>query len=394
MPRILKSMPQVALLLPASVKISRDMRRGVLRYVRQHGPWGLHILEGRQGEQKLTRMRAWGCTGIIGRLDTPELRERIRLARVPKILVDQELTPERATPRTTGHSLIRSDTAAVGILAAEYFLGLQYRHLAYVGEVCGRAWSVRRGQAFAERVARNGHACHTYGPLCAAEREDAGLERARLCAWLRALPKPVALLAAMDNRGHQVMDACAWAGIRVPQEIAVLGVDNDDDLCEATQPTMSSIQLDAERAGFEAARQLDRLMRGMTRRHTILLYGPLHVVPRGSTASSQLEDAVVLRALEFIALNACSGIGVPDVVAHVRASRRLAEQRFRSYLGRTILEEIRRVRIERVCMLLRETNLAIGEITRQCGFDSESHLGVLFRQRFGCAMRQYRNQRV
>lgn len=386
-------MPQVAVLLPTSVKVSRDMRRGILQYVRRHGPWGLHIIEGRQGEQKLIRMKEWGCTGIFGRLYTPELIEAARLAKVPQVLIDPEESVLAKKHPLYRHSLVRSDTAAVGRLAAEYFLERKFTQYAYVGEVQGMRWSVLRGKAFADMVRQTGFYCDVYGPLTEAEKEDAGLERARLCAWLRALPKPVALFAAMDNRGRQVMDACVWSGLAVPRDIAVLGVDNDDDLCEATSPPMSSILLDAERASYEAARHLDDLMRGVTRKRQVITYGPTQVVSRRSTATTQIADIIVVQAQEFIAINACSSsIGVPDVVRHIRASRRLAEQRFRQQLGRTILDEIRRVRLERVCTLLKETNLAIGEISRTCGFDSESHLGTVFRKRFGRTMRDFRKQ--
>jgi len=393
MSRTLNKMPQVAVLLPTSVKVCRDMRRGVLQYVYRHGPWGLHILEGREGEQKLVRMREWGCTGIIGRLYTPELAKAALAAHVPLVIMDPPpklLSPGQPLAR---NSLVRSDTAAVGRMAADYFISRKFIHYAYVGEVHGLEWSATRGEAFAETVRQRGFDCHLYGTLLAAEQEDAGLERDRLRAWLKGLPKPVALLAAMDNRGRQVMDACAWAGLAVPDEVAVLGVDNDEDLCETTTPPMSSILLDAERASYEAAEQLDALMRRATRKRKVITYGPVHVVSRRSTETTQIADIVVVQALEFIALNACSGIGVPDVVRHIRASRRLAEIRFRRELGHTILDEIQRVRLARVCTHLRETNLQIGEIVRACGFDSESHVSILFRRRFGCTMRDFRKNR-
>lgn len=392
MSRTLDKMPQVAVLLPTSVKIGRDMRRGILKYVRRHGPWGLHIIEGRQGEQKLIRMKEWGCTGIFGRLYTPELVEAASLTKVPQVLVDPEENAQSKILPLARHSIVRSDTVAVGKLAAEYFLERKFTHYAYVGEVQGVCWSVRRGEAFAVAVREVGFDCSVYGSLTAAEKEDAGLERTRLCAWLNALPKPVALLAAMDNRGRQVMDACAWAGLNVPRDIAVLGVDNDDDLCETTVPAMSSILLDAERASYEAARHLDGMMRGVTRERRIITYGPAQVIARRSTDTTQIADVVVVKALEFIAVNACVGISVPEVVRHVGASRRLAEQRFRTQLGRTILDEIRRVRMERVCTLLRETNQSIGDIARQCGFESESHLGSVFRREHGCTMRDFRKR--
>jgi LacI family transcriptional regulator len=386
------TIPQVAVLLPTSMKVCRDMRRGVLQYAYRHGPWGLHIIEGREGEQKLIRMKEWGCTGIIGRLYTPELAKAALAVRVPLVVMEPGGRPPQAQPLAR-HSSVRCDTAAVGRMAAEYFLGRKFTHFAYVGEVHGLEWSVTRGAAFAETVGRAGFACHLYGALPRAEQEDAGLERDRLCAWLCALPKPVALLAAMDNRGRQVLDACARAGISVPVEMAVLSVDNDEDLCETTLPPMSSILLDAERASYEAAQVLDGLMRRAIRKRTVITYGPARVVSRRSTDALQIADGMVVRALEFIALNACSGIGVPDVARQVSASRRLIEIRFRDVLGRTILDEIQRVRLDRVCTLLRETNRQIGEVVHVCGFDSESHVSALFRRRFGCTMRDFRKTR-
>lgn len=392
MARPLISIPQVAVLLPTSMKVCRDMRRGVLQYAYRHGPWGLHIIEGREGEQKLIRMREWGCTGVIGRLYTPELAQAALAARVPLVVMEPGGRMPHPNP-TARYSSVRCDTAAVGRTAAEYFLERKFTQFAYVGEVHGVEWSVSRGEGFAEAVRAAGFECHQYGTLPMAEQEDAALERDRLCAWLLALPKPIALLAAMDNRGRQVLDACARAGIQVPAEMAVLSVDNDEDLCETTLPPMSSILLDAERASYEGAHLLDMLMRRAIRKKQVLMYGPARVVSRRSTDAMQLADGMVIRALEFIALNACSGIGVPDVARHVSASRRLIEIRFRDSLGKTILEEIQRVRLERVCMLLRETNRQIGEIVRFCGFDSESHVSSLFRRRFGCSMRDYRKTR-
>ncbi len=390
MARTLNRTPQVAVLLPTSVKVCRDMRRGILQYVHRHGPWGLHILEGRQGEQKLICMKEWGCTGIIGRLYTPDLVKAALRADLPMIIMDPDSDLLKPGQPLARHSVVRSDTAAVGRMAAHHFLERKFDHYAYVGEVHSLAWSTIRGQAFAETLRQAGFNCHTYGVLPKAEQDDAGLEHDRLCAWLSALPKPVAILAAMDNRGRQIMDACTRAHITVPSDVAILSVDNDEDLCETTTPPMSSILLDAERASYEAAQHLDVLMRQATRKRKEFTYGPAHVVTRSSTETTQIADIVVVHALEFIALNACSGIGVPDVVRHINASRRLAEVRFRKELGHTILDEIQRIRLKRVCTLLRETNQPIGEIVRACGFDSESHVSTLFRRHFGSTMRDYR----
>ncbi len=385
--------PQVAVLLPSSVKVCRDMRRGILRYVHRHGPWGLHILEGRDGEQKLFHMKEWGCTGIIGRPDSDGMQRMVQNAHVPVILMEDPkgefLNKSHPLHR---HSIVQSDTEAIGQLAAEYFIKNSFQNFAFVGEINNLWWSVKRGRAFAKRLTECGHHCHIYAGLPEAEQRDAGIEREHLCEWLRSLPKPVALLAAMDNRARQVIDACNWSDIAVPQEIAVLGVDNDIDLCKNANPSMSSILLDAESVSYEAATHLDQMMRHNIRRRRIFIYGPSHVVSRNSTAHANLNNPLVNNALNYIRNNACSTISVTDIVRHVNASRRLTELRFREVLGHTILDEIRKVRLENVCSLLKESDLSIGEITTQCGFESNSYLGVLFRRTYGCSMRDYRTR--
>ena len=210
MAHTLNRIPQVALLLPSSVKVCRDIRRGILKYVHQHGPWGLHILEGGDGEEKLTNMKEWGCTGIIIRPGSPELDDIVLKTGLPTILVeDPKGVFLKKFPACNTNSVIQSDTEAIGRMGASYFLERKFKDFAYVGEVHGMEWSVKRGDAFVETIQKAGFFCHRYGAL-ENEEEDAGMERDSLCEWLRKLPKPIALLAAMDNRARQVIDACNW----------------------------------------------------------------------------------------------------------------------------------------------------------------------------------------
>jgi LacI family transcriptional regulator len=195
----------------------------------------------------------------------------------------------------------------------------------------------------------------------------------------------------MDGRGRQVLDACMGANLTVPDEVAVLGVDNDDLICDATFPTMSSIQTNSQQTGFLLAEHLDALMSGKRLSRRVFPTMPTRVVTRRSTDATVIRDPQVARALEFIWRNAGhQPISVADVVAQIGASRRFAERHFKSVTGRTILDEIRRVRLERVCTLLAESNLPISEITRECGFERESYLSRLFRQRFDQTMSAYR----
>ena len=199
----------------------------------------------------------------------------------------------------------------------------------------------------------------------------------------------------MDVRGRQVLDVCLTANIDVPRDISVLGVDNDELICEATTPPLSSIKLDTERMGYESARLLDSLLRrtGRAARRAARMFAPIRVVSRRSTDAVQVKDELVSEALSFIWLNAQSPIGVPDIVRHVGVSRRLLEIRFRQVMKHTLQNELQRTRLKRVRILLAETNLSISAIAEACGFSNESYLGKVFRRAFHTTMSRYRASR-
>ena len=394
MPRNLSRIPQVALLFETNEQAHRDILRGVLRYERIHGPWSLHVAEGRAGEQRLLTMKTWGGSGIIGVIQNAAYANAVLATDVPAVLIDP-MDESRLPPGLLErHSVLASDLYAIGELAADHFLERHFTQFAFVGEIHDINWSRERGSAFAARVVRAGFACHTYGSLSPLEKADWGIERERLCDWLKSLPKPVAVFAAMDVRGRQVLDACLTAGLDVPHDIAVLAVDNDELICDSTTPPLSSIALDTERMGYEAAQLLDLAMRRKrTVKRVTRTFPPLHVVTRRSTEAFHIDDPVVARALEFIWLNAQNPIGVPEIVKHAGVSRRLLEMRFRKALSHTIQEELQRTRLKRVTTLLAETNLSVTAIAKACGFTSKSYLGRVFHRTFHTTMTRYRSDR-
>ena len=175
----------------------------------------------------------------------------------------------------------------------------------------------------------------------------------------------------------------------------MLGVDNDELICETAQPQLSSIQMSTEQAGFEAARVLDRMMRETRKtkgRQSIITFGFSHLVTRRSTETVQISDPLVARADEFIRINAGIVVTVEDIVRHLHVSRRWLEKRFKAVIGRTVYAEIMRVRLERVQTLLRESAMTIEAIADECGFASASHLGTLFRQHFETTPAAYRRR--
>ncbi len=384
-----KKMPQVAVLLETSHGISRMELRGIIRYVRVYGPWSIHNLVGGTSDLKMPDKRHWRGNGIIGRVPNDHVARQIVDARLPTVLFnpgDKYLSPTHPLCKCCR---TESDSGAIGRLAAEYYLTKAFPNFAFVGDVNDINWSVWRQQAFADTLADSGKPCHQY-TVPIRQMRDWDTERPLLCRWLKRLPKPVSIFASNDYRARQVLDACLVAGISVPYEAAVLGVNDDVLICETSIPQLSSIALDAEKAGYEAARMLDALMQRSLKGAHVIKYGPVGVIERASTDMLHVEDRLVVRALEFIRVNNGLTIRVSDVAQHLGVSNRWLEMRFSQNIGRTINIEIQRVRMATVCAMLKETALPLSTISKRCGFSHPNHLCTLFKRTQGMTMGEYR----
>jgi LacI family transcriptional regulator len=382
MSRFLNAVPRVLIALSTVQKARRDKLQGILKYARLNGPWDVQMVEDHPYIPRLGSFRNWQPDGLIrdGSEPLPLLGIR-RARRIHTVLLDTALPPRRTA------FCVNHDSRQTGECAADDFMRQGLRHFAYVGSLPQALWSDVRAEAFADRLRQSGHACAVYAPEHA---DDWGLEQKHMRKCLASLPKPCGVLVALDLRAKQVLDTCRAARIRVPEELSVIGVDNDETVCENTTPKLSSVLPDFEGGGYRAAELLDRLMRRAVRKPVQLSYGVLRIVHRQSSRDVPLLSRMAAEAIRFIQLNACAGIAVSDVSAHLRVSRRLAELRFRESRGHSILEEIQRCRLERVCALLRETDLPIGAVGERCGYPTENHLKALFKARFGATMRAYR----
>jgi LacI family transcriptional regulator len=383
---LLQKTPKVALFLATNEKAGRDKLQGILRYVRLHTPWNIHLIENRIGEQQLGDLRAWGATGVIvARM--PDSVRTVAQAGLPTIVMDSPALYAERLPRA---SYVTSDSESIGRAGAKAFLKQGFRHFGYVADTEDWDWSAQRCKAFRDCIEKAGYACAVYGGLAAPERKDWAVDQKRMAQWLLTLPKPTALLAARDGRARQVLETCQLAGLDVPGDIALLGVDNEEILCENTVPTLSSIQPDSEAGGYEAAHLLEQLMRRTLRKPQTLFYGMKQIVVRESSRLSHAVDHRLLRGLEFIRLNACAAIGVPDIARHMGVSRRMAELLFRKHVGRSILDEIQQTRLARLKTFLLETAQPLGQISEQCGYQTEMHAKRLFKRQTGMTMRQFR----
>jgi len=376
--------PRVLLVIPTANIIHRQILNGILRYAHQHGPWEFHMITGLFEEPGIRRTIEWGCTGAIAFTETKEHVSAVLAAAVPVIFINPPSALTGANNPLSQHCCVIRDHAAVGRSGADYFLDRQYTNFAYVGDVKNMPWSSDRAKGFVERVFEQGFSCEVYPGLPKNERDDFGMESKRLRAWLKRLPKPVAIMAARDQRARQILETCMDEGISVPHEIAVLGVGNDEIMCETTTPSLSSIELDGENTGYDCAKLLDERMRDAeaSRRPCVLTLGMARLVTRRSTDTTCVSDPKIAEAMVFIHASLDSPISVSDVARHLNISRRLLEMKARKSLGRTICDEIQRVRLNRARTLLRNTKMTVSEIAAACGFYDPSHLGLWFRKTF------------
>ena len=374
--------PKVALLIETSNAYARGLLVGIGDYVLGHGPWSVSLGEQGRGDRPPDWLAKWDGDGIIARVENRRIARALAAVRLPVV----DVSAARLLP---GAPVVTTDNAAIARLAVQHFTERGFRHFAYCGDA-RFAWSVARGEYFSLFVRDSGGACAVY----AAEKMRAGadVETDRIARWLRALPKPVAVFACYDARGQRVLDACRRAGLAVPEEVAVLGVDNDALLCALTPPPLSSIIPNAQRAGWEAAALLAVRMAGGKVARGPLLIPPLGIATRQSTDVLAVDDPPVARALRYIREHACEGIGVSDVLRHCPMARRALEARLKALLGRSPHEEIQRVQMNRVKELLSGTELSLAEIAERAGFRHTEYLSVVFKRECGATPSAFRKE--
>jgi LacI family transcriptional regulator len=293
-----------------------------------------------------------------------------------------------------GRPCAAGDNVAIGRLAAEHFLERNFRHFLWV-PFLDDTTNRERGAAFVDHLAESGCSCVSLPPIEGLRSHSTDAARsqhqAALSAVLCAMPKPLAVFAHNDRMAADVLDACDDAGIAVPESVAVLGVDDDVHLCESRRIPLSSVRHDLEGMAYTAASLLDRLMRGETVSPTPVRVPPLGLTVRRSTDIVAAGDVPVSLALRFIAERSTDPLlSVDEIAAGSGLSRRPLERRFRNALGRTINDEVLRVRLERAIHLLRETHASIGDVARQCGFMHVTHFHRVFRARQGLTPAAFR----
>jgi LacI family transcriptional regulator len=381
---------RVAIVPNRSEPYDRDVVDGISRFVQETGNWNLYVPI--DPNHIAAQLRNWKGDGIIADADDP---------RIAKIVLDMQIPTVGfgggAGIRGENVQYMATDDVAIAQLGAQHLLDRGFTNFAFCAmprALLNQPWSENRAKAFVKTVNDAGYPCDVFQDSDEVAR-DWGLLLDQLCSWIESLEKPLGLMAAYDVRALHVLEACRVVGACVPEEIAVIGVDNDEQICELAIPPLSSIVQGGKRLGYEAAALLERMMNGEDVPHEpAITVPPVGIVTRQSTDVLAITDPEVATALRYIRHHALDGIRVREVVNQVPISRVSLEVRFKRTLGRTMHSEIQRVQLERVKQLLRSTDLPIREIAHRTGFKYAEYLSNLFHRLTGQTLGQYRSQMV
>jgi LacI family transcriptional regulator len=363
----------VLLIVETTMSFGRGVLEGISRFLVEHPRWSVQLDLRELQAAPPAWLDRWKGDGIITRSTTPEMAEVISKRGIPTVNLT-DIYGQRILPS------IWNDHDAIGRAAADHLLERGLTQFAYCG-FSDHHWSKMRYTGFADQLARRRYDCkfHT-SDWALARRTGWERQQAKIVRWLQSLAKPIGIMACNDFRGQHVLEACRESGISVPEEVAVIGVDNDSVICDLCQPPLTSVIPAAERIGYQAAAMLDQLMNGSPLVNQHVTVAPLGVAARQSTDILEVGDADVVAALKIIRDRACLGLTVKEVVREVAVARSSLERRFRKYFGRSPQAEIRNVQIKKAQHLLRETDLPLAQIAALTGFKHAEYFSVVFKR--------------
>jgi LacI family transcriptional regulator len=376
-------MKRIAILVETALASGRSILSGISRYLQEHEDWSVFHPTGYMGSTDVTGLQDWEGDGILARISSPEVLEQVRAKGVPVVDVLGNV-PQSRFP------LVKCDDGAIGDLVAGHLIAGGHRHFAYLG-LGDERWSQEREASFREAVARHAESFHRMQ----IERGDrmAGHWKGdldQLASWLGALPQPLGLMIASDQLGPVVMKACQQTARLVPEEISVVGVDNDLPFCELCRPRLSSVEPDHARAGYEAARLLDQMITGGAGSTRLVETPPLTLHARASSDATAVEDPALVKALQCIRERACGGLSVDEVARAAGLSRSVLQRRFRQQLNRTVGDAMLSVRLRRARDLLAFTILPLIDVAERSGFTYQEYLSYAFRKHLRTTPARYR----
>jgi LacI family transcriptional regulator len=384
-------MYKIILLADYSEEYFKSLLKGINEYSRKHGPWifcrmPLFYRETMGIQGILDWALEWKANGIIGTFYNEQDLQKFTQAGIAVIAQDlKERFPNM--PNITG------GYHEAGVMGAEYFLRKGFTNFAFYG-FKNIVWSRERAEGFEATIKKAGYDVHYFEHRKSRSRELWYYKPSSLSRWLKSLPKPIALMTCDDNQGQHITEACKHVGYRIPEEVAVLGVDNDDLVCDLSDPPLSSVSLNTEKGGYEAARLMEQMIRNGWQDHYDIIVKPTQVVTRQSTDIYATNDSYISSALKYIHQNVDKNLKVDDVVEQVPLSRRSLEKRFQNITGFPVYEYIFNLRIEKFTQKLLDTDMTIFEIALDLGLNDSKNIARQFKQVKGCTPVEYRKRHL
>lgn len=373
-------MKRIVLLIETSRAFGRQLIMGIARYSKLNGPWSFYK-EPIDLKSSIPHLTGWKPDGIIMR-DSLITKELLKL-KIPTIVAIHNSSYPKELPT------IKTDSKAIAKIASQHFLEKGLKNFAFCG-FDEYEWSNERGLYFSNFNKEAGYKTHVYAPQKNIKIDDWENEQRHVSDWVNTLPKPVGIFACNDDRGQHILEVCKLINLKVPEDVSVVGVDNDLMVCDLGDPPLSSIVLNAESAGYKAAALLSDMIDNKKISGEQIMVTPSHIVQRQSSDVLAVNDPEVSQAISYIKNNAKNKIFVKDVVKITNLSRRTLERRFRLAIHRSIYDEIKRVRIELISKMLIETDLPISQISSFFNFTDVEHISRYFKMEKGIGLREFR----
>ncbi len=364
---------------------SRKILRGISNYSKNNGPWRIFFqppfykMHNKINNLKIPN----GVDGIITYVTDTRQVETLKKTNLPVVVIPLKKL-------VTGLPNITENSDKAVSMAMDYFLSLGLENFAYFSGVKDWYWSVQRANSFCNNLKTAGYNVYCYKPPKAKYLQVWDKELPYVAKWLRSLPKPIGILAWNDERGRDIIEACVAEDIAVPDEVAVLGMDNDELVCDLSLVPLSSISFNHENIGYEAASLLHTMMKEKRIICKNLSIEALHIIPRESTDILKIKDKDVVAAIKYIRANTNRFLQVKEVADYLSISSRTLQKKFKKYRNHSLHYEIMQHRIERVCKLLEQTNMMLYQIANRLGFSEVSALSRSFKKIKGMSPLRYR----
>ena len=377
-------MKKIAVILNLNKQYDRYLVAGIARYVREQGDWSLYLED--EPHLRIPDFKTWKGHGVIADLDDENLYKQLVDLKIPVVGLGGGYglyTDNGQIP------YIYTDNKGIAELGAEHLYDRGFRNFAFsnIAPTAINGWAAERQDFFSSYINARGCKCHSF----AEEEKHSNWEGMlqNLMNWLKALPKPLGLMAANDAKARHVLEACRRLGLRVPEDIAVVGVDDDPMMCELATPSLTSVIQGTDKLGYEAARLLDKKLKGEDK-VTGITVEPLGISIRQSTDIIAIDDELISKALAYIRENACNFIQVEDVSRFCGVSRSTLEKRFKAVLGQSVHFEIAKIQIKQALRLLVETTLPLKTVAEKSGFSTVQYMTMKVKEKTGKTPKNYR----